>query len=321
MIAFGVAIALFIGLIVLRAVGNNPTEVAEALPTFTPTVTPEVSPTPTPLALEAQDNVIQGGDPERVVTYPVNLQVVLPDGSSPRVWVVQRRAVRASEWNYDPNPDTASFINGMAVRPVIGIPWSADNAAWFERMAAGTVFNVTMNTGAVRRYEFAARDDVLRSETSIFRQVSPGLVLLLIGETDADGLPTATRTLISAAYPPEQELSRGDMLAAVLDMPDEPAPEPTATPIPAERLQVDVIAATTEDGRLTTRLRVYNAGASAAHIGPDDVWLALGYAPDPPGPRTPAEGLTPFDLLPGQAVDLTLMWRWDGEPFGALSGR
>jgi hypothetical protein len=78
--------------------------VAEALPTLTPTVTPVMSPTPTPLALEAQDNVIQGGDPERVVTYPVNLQVVLPDGSSPRVWVVQRRAVRASEWNYDTEP-------------------------------------------------------------------------------------------------------------------------------------------------------------------------------------------------------------------------
>src|SRR5690606_1664478 len=38
--------------------------------------------------------------------------------------------------------------------------------------------------------------------------VSPGLVLLLIGETDDDGLPTATRTLVTATYPPEQELSR-----------------------------------------------------------------------------------------------------------------
>jgi hypothetical protein len=31
--------------------------------------------------------------------------------------VVQRRAVRAAEWNYDLNPDIASFLNGMSVRP------------------------------------------------------------------------------------------------------------------------------------------------------------------------------------------------------------
>ena len=95
-------------------------------PTHTPT--PAVSPTPTPLALEAQDDVIQGGDSERAVAYPVNLQIVPPDDATPRVWVIQRRAVRAAEWNYDPNPDVASFINGMSVRPVIGIPWSEDNA-------------------------------------------------------------------------------------------------------------------------------------------------------------------------------------------------
>jgi hypothetical protein len=48
------------------------------------------------------------------------------------------------------------------------------------------------------------------------------------------------------------------------------------------------------------------------------VWLALGYAENPPGPRTPAEGLTQFDLLPGQAADLTLVWAWNDEPFGSL---
>lgn len=317
-ILFGVMIVLFIGLILVRLLGGSGSEVAEATSTVTPTLIPDVSPTPTPLALEDQDRVIQGGDAERVVAYPVNLQVVLPDGSTPRVWVVQRRAVRASEWPYDPNPDTASFINGMSVRPVIGIPWSADNAAWFARMAAGTIFHVTMNTGAVLRYEFAARTEVLRSETNIFRQVSPGLVLLLIGETDEDGLPTATRMLVTATYPPEQELSRGDLLAAV---PAEAVytPVPTATSLPArERLHVDVITVTTAAGRLTTRLRVYNDGMRAVRITPDDIWLALGYAPDPPGPRQPAEGLTPFDLLPEQAVDLTLVWYWASEPYGAL---
>lgn len=66
-------------------------------------------------------------------------------------------------------------------------------------------------------------------------------------------------------------------------------------------------------------LRLYNAGAEAVRLGPDDVWLALGYAEDPPGPRVPAEGLMPFTLLSEQAADLTLTWRWEGEPFAALA--
>jgi hypothetical protein len=86
------------------------------------------------------------------------LQVVLPDGDTPpRVWVVQRREVRAAEWNYDPNADIASFVNGMSVRPVIGVPCSEDNAALFEAIREDAVFNLTMNTGAILRYEFAAK--------------------------------------------------------------------------------------------------------------------------------------------------------------------
>ncbi|MBN1966138.1 MAG: hypothetical protein JW910_15925, partial [Anaerolineae bacterium] len=214
---FGVLIVIFVGFMLFRVMGGgggsetNPETTAEP----SVTLTPEVSPTPTPLALEAQDDVITGGDSARAVAYPVNLQVVSGDNSSPRVWVVQRRAVSAAEWNFDPNPDIASFVNGMSVRPVIGIPWSENNAALFEAMEEGTVFNLTMNTGAILRYEFAAQTEVLRSDTRIFRQVGPGLVLLLIGETGEDGLPTGTRTLVTATYPPEQELSRGGELVGL----------------------------------------------------------------------------------------------------------
>jgi len=37
-----------------------------------------------------------------------------------------------------------------------------------------------------------------------------------------------------------------------------------------------------------------------------------------PSPRSPAEGLTPFDLLPEQAADLTLVWFWGGEPYASM---
>jgi hypothetical protein len=237
------------------------------------------------------------------------------------------RRVSASEWNYDPNPDTASFVNGMSVRPVIGIPWSEENAALFEALDAGAQFTLTMNTGAVLRYAFGEVRQVRRSETSSFRQVSPGLALVLIGELDADGLPTATRTLVMATYAPEQELEREGLLTTALGLPSsqtllpqgEGLPEtPTAAPIPYAGLDVQIIAVTTLDGQVTTRLRLYNAGGQTLRFTPDDIWMAFGYAENPPGPRIPAVGMTPFDLLPGQAADVTLVWSWAGEPYGSL---
>jgi hypothetical protein len=437
-LAVGLAALLFFGLLFTRLLGGRSSGEVEATPEVSPTPTPLVSPTPTPLALEAQDDVIQGGDSGREVAYPVNLQVILPDDDAPRVWVVQRRRVQASEWNFDPNPDTASFVNGMSVRPVIGIPWSDENEAFFDDIGEGTTFLLTMNTGAVLRFEFDDRREVRRSETSIFRQVSPGLVLLLIGETDDSGLPTATRTLITATYPPEQELSRdGEILGVnvtvqegslgetlpmgdasislqdarlLADQPDLPAdsqylllnfavtagadPLDTTTwrvefvdaggqvytpgsaaltytdfdalplEIPAlsslsasvgyimpdtlqsgrwlvtdtagngvsftlsfaaepldlryDGVDVRLVSVTFIEGQITTRLRIYNGRTETLHFTQDDIWLALGYAPEPPGPRNPAEGLTPFDLLPEQAVDLTLVWYWGGEPYASM---
>jgi hypothetical protein len=326
----------------------------------------------------------------------------------------------------------------MSVRPVIGIPWSEENESYFDDIGAGASFLLTMNTGAVLRFEFDDRREVRRSETGIFRQVSPGLVLLLIGETDADGLPTATRTLVTATYPPEQELSRdGQMIGMnvaieegsvdeqlplgeaaitlqdaqlITDQPDLPADSqylllnyeviagaealdtttwrmefvdaggqvytpssaalsytdfdvlPLEIPalsslsasvgyiVPAtlqsgrwlitdtagngisftlsfatepldlryDGVDVRLVSVTYVEGQITTHLRIYNGRAETLHFTQDDIWLALGYAPEPPGPRNPAEGLTPFDLLPEQAVDLTLVWYWGGEPYGSM---
>ncbi len=319
-LAVGLGALLFFGFMLIRVMGGRSSADTVATPEISPTPTPLVSPTPTPLALEAQDDVIQGGDSGREVAYPVNLQVILPDGSAPRLWVVQRRRVQASEWRFDPNPDTASFVSGMAVRPVIGIPWSPENAAVFDAIRPGATFLLTLNTGAVLRFDFAERREVRRSETASFRQVSPGLVLLLIGETDDDGLPTATRPLVIATYPPEQELGREGALTAALALPT-PIPTPTQsapTPLPFAGLDVQLIAVTTAAGQMTARLWLYNGGWQTLRFTPDDIWLALGYAEDPPGPRAPAERLTPFDLLPGQAADLTLVWAWSDEPYASL---
>lgn len=318
----GALMLLMLAFLLLRG-GDGTSGAAETTAEVDVTATLPPGITPTPLALEAQDEVIEGGDTSRAPFYPINLQISLPDQIAPRVWVVQRRAVRASEWNFDPNPDTASFLNGMSVRPVIGIPWSEENATWFAQINAGAEFRLQMNTGAILTFVFEDKREVRRSDTGIFRQVNPGLVLLLLGETDEEGLPTGTRTLVTAVYPVEQELGRAGELIGALAVPViavTPTPLPTAmqTLIPFIGLDVQIISVTTSAGQLTTRLRLYNGGNMLLPIAPEDVWLALGYVENPPGPRTPAEGLTSFDLLPGQAADMTLVWLWSGEPYGSL---
>ncbi|MBE2183481.1 MAG: hypothetical protein IAE89_08660 [Anaerolineae bacterium] len=315
--------AMMFGMVALMLLrGTGDTDVING-DNVTATATLPADVTPTPLALEAQDDVIEGGDTSRAPFYPINLQISVPDESVPRVWVVQRRAVRASEWNFDPNPDTASFLNGMSVRPVIGIPWSEDNAAWFAQIAEGAEFRLQMNTGAILTFDFEDKREVRRSDTGIFRQVNPGLVLLLLGETDEEGLPTVTRTLVTAAYPVNQELGRMGELIGVLAQPvvvvtPTPLPTVTPTPIPFISLDVQIISITTQVGQITTQFRLYNGGSLPLPITPDDLWLALGYGENPPGPRAPAEGLAPINLLPGQAADMTLVWLWQGEPFGSL---
>jgi hypothetical protein len=232
---------------------------------------------------------------------------------------VQRRVVQTAEWNFDANPDTASYIAGLTVRPVIGVPFSPENAALFSNIAEGTTFTLQMNTGAALRFTFDQRLEVSRSDTGIFRQIGPGLVLVLIGERGLDNAPTATRQVITATYTPEQELSRNGALMGLL-----PTVEPTATPTPAptlpafSRLDVTLISVETTPGRITAKLRIFNGQTETVRIGQDMIWLALVYAPEPQGPRLIAQGLTPFDLLPSQAADLTIYWTWGGEPFGVL---
>jgi hypothetical protein len=185
-----------------------------------------------------------------------------------------------------------------------------------------------LNTGGELRFVFTSKQKVSRSDTHFFRQVAPGLVLVLIGETGDDGLPTGERWVITTSYWAEQELSRDGLLAANAGLPT-PIPTlpllPSATPIPNDpRSQLNVtliqegIQTHAETHTLITRLRIYNPQAISVEVRPEDFRLALGYAPEPPGPWTNASIIQPLTLLPGQAVDITLYWQWQGEPYGVL---
>jgi hypothetical protein len=327
LLAGGAALFLiFFVMMLLSRRGNDKPKPRGMVNDISPYATPtsRYAPSPTPIALEEQDVIIRDGVRDRAPAYPVNLQILPAGQTQPRVFVVQRRRVELSEWLYDPNPDTASFIHALSVRPVIGVPWSEQNEALFESLGPGATFSIRLNTGAVQQFQFASRMEVSRSDTSAFRQVKPGLVLVLIGERDQRGAPTATRLLILTTYPPEQELSRDNLLASdIIDLPVIPVtptlPMPTATPIPArDLLHVEIISVETINTMLTIRLRAYNGQSDPVNIHPEDIAIAYGYEPEPPGPWIPANGLEPFTLLPGQAVDMTLHWAWTGEPYALL---
>ncbi|MAU12439.1 MAG: hypothetical protein CL607_21625 [Anaerolineaceae bacterium] len=202
------------GLVILFLVttfsgGDDSSAVAlDITPSMTATATPAISPTPTPLALEEADRVIRDGEPLSKDYYPVLLQIYPPDATRSRVFVVQERSVETADWRFDPNPDVASWVSGLIVRPVLGIPFSDENAAFMESLQPGTRFELQMNTGAVLTFLYENTQEVVRQTSSIFQQVTPGLALVLIGEYAPDGLLTDKRTVILARYEAGNEIER-----------------------------------------------------------------------------------------------------------------
>ena len=185
----------------------TPTITPSPTPTLTPTLTPTpLPPTSTPFALSGFDEAIVEGDRASRAYYPVQLQVFPDRATPPRVFIVQQQVVSVAEWTYDLNPDVVSWLRGMIVRPVLGVPFSAANQELFRNLSADSVFVVTMNTGDVWQFVYQETQRVARTDTSLFRQDAPGLALVLIGETFADGSPTDLRLVVRATYPVDQEL-------------------------------------------------------------------------------------------------------------------
>jgi hypothetical protein len=177
--------------------------------TSTPTPQPTITPTATPIALDNVDRSIGRGDRQDRTYFPVLLQISSANYSQPdRAFVVQEHEISIAEWHFDSNPDIASWVGGLLVRPVLGIPYSEQNDALFQSLTDGSSFVITMNTGDILRYNYASTQTVGRTDTGIFRQTHPGLVLLLIGQEDDDGHPTNERLVIEADYDLSQELDR-----------------------------------------------------------------------------------------------------------------
>jgi len=315
LVGIGAACVLLFGFLLLRgATGKSATPTKGTL-TRTPTPTLSRTYTPTPLALDDQDAIIRGGSAGSGsnTVYPVNLRINVNGAAQPRIFVVQRRVVNTAEWVYDDNPDVASYIVGLSVHPVLGIPYSDANAALFRDAQPGSLFDVQMNTGVALHFRCAEQKIINRGDTTVFGQDKPGLTLVMMGERVSDEtVPTADRSVLLADYLPNQQTPLSDIaLPTIL------APTPTASPTLAERVDVQIVSTTTQPGRLTMRLRVFNGRFTPLTLDSNSIWLTYGYSERPVGPRIAAE-LDPVEVLSVQAADVTVVFAWKGKPFGTF---
>ena len=309
----GIGCALLIGFLLLRSMTSghaapSGTKAATATPTLARTYTP------TPFALDAQDAIIQDGNNSSAnAVYPVNLRMIRAGETQPRIFVVQRRIVQTAEWQFTDNPDVASYIAGLTVKPVIGIPWSDANAALFQAVTPGDAFLLQMNTGTAVRFTFTERRTVNRGDTSLFQQDAPGLVIVLFGQRDPDTNDTpADRLVLLAEYAPT------DADTVNMALPTAIPSTPLLTPTPVERVDVQIVSLTTQTDTLTVRLRLFNGRYELLTLDASTMWLNYGYAERPIGPHIAAQ-LQPVVLAPGQAADVSVVFAWHGEPFATLS--
>lgn len=161
------------------------------------------TPTPTPLALDDIDRPIRAGEDLRDY-YPVLLEIA-PQDSAARVFPVQQREVEIAEWQFDPDPDVASAVLGLIVRPVLGIPYSAANASFLAGLVEGDAIQLRMSTGQTLLFSVSESERVSRQEVALFEQRQPGIAIVLLQEPVGDRLvvygryTTAQETLSSAA--------------------------------------------------------------------------------------------------------------------------
>jgi len=312
----GVGCVLLFGFLVLRSATGKVTTLNTGTLTHTATPTLARTYTPTPFALDAQDAIIRGGSSgsSSSAVYPVNLRVTVDNAAQPRVFVVQRRIINTAEWNFDDDPDVASYLVGLSVHPVLGIPWSQANADLFQQAVPGSQFEIQMNTGVTLRFRCTTQVMVNRSDTNVFSQNRPGLTLVLFGDRSAaEQAQTENRLVLLADY-----VADPLTLFSSLALPTVQVPTPTVTATLVQRVDVQLITVTKQTGQLAVRLRVFNGRSTPVTLDSSTVWLVYGYSERPVGPRISAH-LAATNLEPGQAADLTLVFAWHGEPFAMLN--
>jgi hypothetical protein len=172
---------------------NAPTAAA-SLPTALPTTSgAPATATPSaasPISAAASPTVTSNSAPTSipVVASPLSLQL---GGAS---FAVEQARQVSPEWQFNPDPTRASWLPNTSFPYVIGIPYSAANAALFATAKPGQL--ITMRNSAKSTLRFKVETVKRVSPDSIItlqNQLVVGLNLYLLAD------PAPTRAMISAS--------------------------------------------------------------------------------------------------------------------------
>ncbi len=242
-------------MLVRNLIGGNENQIGEADMTATAVMIaslPRETPTPTPLALEDIDRPIRAGEDLRDY-YPVLLEIAPSVGLS-RVFPVQQRAVEIAEWAFEPDPDVASAVLGMVVRPVLGIPYTTSNVEFLASLQPGDAIHLRMSTGQTLLFEVSGSERVSRQEVSIFDQAQPGIALVLLQD------PAGDRLVVYGDYPAGQE-AQGTALSGDANV------------------NAEGVSASLGNGMFLTVLDTYtSAGPSGSPVAPEWTYLLVDVA-------------------------------------------
>jgi len=149
--------------------------------------------------------------------------------------------ITKGDWPYQRgNPNKAVWVFGTLVNYVIGLEANSDNTTLLRGLTESDSIRLTTLGGKTLLFRYSGRQWVTVDKTDVFRQLRPGLTLVLLGGTDD------SRLVVSASYVAESEPTPVGITAAK-----------TGTPV-----QVSGARVTTLGGRLVKNVDGLPAGSA-----------------------------------------------------------
>ena len=196
--------------------------------------------TPTPLpASPAPPPIISGpsGSVPLTLTAPSLLEVkgrrfeIIPVEVTKGAWPYQRSTLATTK---------AVWVYGTLVNYVIGLEANSDNTTLLQGITEADPIKLTALSGKAFSFRYSGRQWVTVDKTDVFRQLRPGLTLVLLGEQGDQ------RLVVSATYTAEGEPTPSGITAAKV-----------GTPVEVAGARV-----TTLGGRLVTNVEGLPAGSA-----------------------------------------------------------
>ena len=170
------------------------------------------STSPTPSSTSVPDSIITGlgGSVPLSLTTPSTIELkdkdfgVIPVEVTKGAWPYQRG-----------KPDKAVWVFGTLVNYVIGLEANSDNTTLLQSLNEGDLIKLTTRGDKTLLFRYSGRQWVTVDKTDVFRQLRPGLTLVLLGEQGDQ------RLVVSATYTAEGEPTPSGIAAAKAGTPVE----------------------------------------------------------------------------------------------------